>query len=129
MRTTIKGTTLVAHVHAADTRRHCHASTCVEPLKFAFHLQGKFACGCNAQGQWTASGAKVAVFRKDCRPNRQTESYGFTGPCLGGNQQVFAFEVRVNTGFLHGSKGIITLFCQCIGKGLNNIGHSQLSDG
>ncbi len=124
MRATLERAALVAHVHTTNTGGHSDASASIEPLKLALHLQCKFACWRDDKGEGTCSRAERAILGQDCRTNCKAEADSFTRTSLGRNQQVFAFKLWVCHFVLNRSKGFVTLFCQCIGKGLNHRFHS-----
>ena len=82
MCTTVKRTTLVAHVHPTNARRHHCTGWAIEPRQFALYLHRKFASWCNDQRQRGACPLKTITIAQKRWRNRKPEADRFARSCL-----------------------------------------------
>ena len=125
LRAAFQAAFLIAEIHAADARGQYSTGAGIQPLQFAFDLQGQFARWCDDQGERAACGAEQSVLGQDGRADGQAKAHRLARSGLCRDQQILIGNCCICHRHLHGCEVGIALGGQGGSKGRDHRRHQS----
>ena len=103
---------LIAHIHTAHARGHCHLRFAIKPLQLALDLQGQLTGWGNDQSQRVRRAVKHLIASQKTIANGQTKADRLTRSGLRRDQQVRLCQFWRGDGQLNGSQSVVAALFQ-----------------